>query len=139
MHQELQPGNQRGHTHSRGRWLVACAFLALQVIIPLGYYLQRADSVGRRDERFRWRMFSVVRLQRCSPFVSYRDSTARWQFVDLTSHFQSSWVTLISRQRPQVVRKALRHLCDRVPGDAVRFHYPCAGWEANSTWSRYCR
>jgi hypothetical protein len=45
----------------RGRFIIA--FLAVQLLLPLHYYLVRHDP---HDERFAWRMFSPMRMADCA-------------------------------------------------------------------------
>jgi hypothetical protein len=118
-------------------WLLA----AVQIAIPATYYLgQRAQD----DERFAWRMFSAVRLKRCTVEAFDGDvgvdSPAR---VDLTSALHASWTRSLGRGRERVIAHFLATRCSqpevetaslvrrcqwpsgrRMPAD--RYRYECA-------------
>lgn len=84
------------------------AFLALQVGLPLSYYL----GDNPHDERFAWRMFSPVRLVSCE--VEATDNTSR-QRIDLMAEVHVVSINLMKRGRLPVVKAFARHWC----GDAV--------------------
>lgn len=95
-------------------------FLAVQVLVPLGYYL----GDGGTDERFRWRMFSSVRLQRCR--VSVRGyGTEGPQRLDPGQDIQVAWVNLLKRNRPRVVERYLERACQREGLARVRLRRRC--------------
>src|SRR5262245_37769335 len=87
--------------------LFILAFLAYQVAMPLRYYL------GDRgyDERFSWRMFSTLRLQKCQVHVSEATEHAAaggasaFQEVTVKRDVQAAWVNLLERVRMPVVEK----------------------------------
>jgi hypothetical protein len=90
--------------------IIAIALL-YQVVTPLRYYL----GGGGADERFSWRMFSTVRMQKCSVSVDEQvdDGGALQQRpVDLTQAFHVAWMGMLERNRPQVVDKALKRRCE---------------------------
>lgn len=88
--------------------------------MPLRYYL----GDGGADERFSWRMFSTVRMQKCSVRVDElidEDGALQKRPVDLTQAFQIAWMGMLERNRPQVVDKVLKRRCE---GKQVRqAHY----------------
>lgn len=89
--------------------LIAIALL-YQVAMPLRYYLGERGT----DERFSWRMFSTVRMQKCSVqvFETIEDDGAeKRQRVDLTKMLQIAWLGMLERYRPQVVEKVLSRRC----------------------------
>jgi hypothetical protein len=84
--------------------------LLYQVAMPLRYYL----GGGGADERFSWRMFSTVRMQKCSVRVDEQvdeGGEPQQRPVDLTQAFQIAWMGMLERNRPQVVDKVLRRRC----------------------------
>jgi hypothetical protein len=83
------------------------AFLLFQVAMPLRYYLG-----GRGyDERFSWRMFSSVRMQRCDVRVRELAQDGGESQVDLDRALQIAWIGMLERYRPQVVEQLLRTRC----------------------------
>jgi hypothetical protein len=83
------------------------AFLLFQIAMPLRYYLG-----GRGyDERFSWRMFSSVRMQRCDVRVREHVQDGGERQVDLDRALQVAWIGMLERYRPQVVDELLRTRC----------------------------
>lgn len=82
-------------------------FVALQLLVPLTYYL-RDDPY---DERFAWRMFSAVRLHRCQTTALERrgDDEAP---IALGQVLHRAWANHLSRNRRDVVRAFLRKRCE---------------------------
>lgn len=85
-------------------------FLAIQVAVPLSYYL------GNRmyDERFGWRMFSTLRLQACElevEEVPRAGSAGAPRPVRLHESLHIAWINLMKRGRPDVIDKAMRARC----------------------------
>jgi hypothetical protein len=99
--------------------IIAIALL-YQVAMPLRYYL----GGGGADERFSWRMFSTVRMQKCTVQVDEQvdeNGALQQRPVDLTQAFQIAWMGMLERNRPQVVDKVLKRRCE---GKQVRqAHY----------------
>jgi hypothetical protein len=95
-------------------------FLLFQIAMPLTYYLGGRGP----DERFSWRMFSSVRMQKCSVRV---DETAAGEerAVDLDREVQVAWVGMLERYRPAVVEKLLQRRCERAQASEVRFVRRC--------------
>jgi hypothetical protein len=96
--------------------------LALQLVIPLRYYLGgRGD-----DERFAWRMFSSRRLRSCNVEILERTETRPLHSADVAGDLQAGWISLLRRSRPQVVESYLLERCakDMAPVE-VRFIHTC--------------
>src|SRR5919106_3589436 len=101
-------------------------FLLWQISLPLSYYANEDDS----DERFAWRMFSVLSRFQKSCDVAVSDwgrgagaSANPPQQLDL----QDSWSQLLARNRPAVVEKYLRSRCQINPtASAVQFMQICS-------------
>ncbi len=91
----------------RAKWL--WLLVVLQVAIPASYYL-RGD---RDDERFAWRMFSAVRVQRCSVRAFESDGAERLRRVELDSALHSGWVRALERGRKRAIERFLRQRCQR--------------------------
>ena len=82
------------------------AFIVLQLVAPLTYYL-RDDAY---DERFAWRMFSAVRLYSCQPGVlETHDGNRRPVNLDMAVH--RGWITQLSRNRRDVIVAFLARRC----------------------------
>lgn len=83
------------------------AFIALQLLMPLSYYL----SSNRYDERFAWRMFSEIRSHQCRPqMLAHSERGA--QPVALPSEFHQVWINLLGRQRDEVIEAAMLRVCE---------------------------
>ncbi len=95
------------------RWpgLFIAGFVALQIALPLHYYLARRD---RHDERFAWRMFSPTRMLRCDLTMTVDD-----QPVAMNREFHEAWLTMAARGRRVVIEAMGQHLCRKHPGAAV--------------------
>lgn len=106
----------RGLVHTwRGRFILA--FLAVQLALPLRYYLAHRDP---HDERFAWRMFSPMRMARCTPTVLLDGKP-----LELGTEFHEAWVTLAGRGRFSVIEEMGAALCERHPGAEVRMSIDC--------------
>lgn len=91
-------------------WLL----VALQVAIPLGYYVSDADP---DDERFAWRMFSGVRLKRCSVVARERRNAGDTTALPVRGALHGSWIHALERGRRRVIEQFLYTHCE--PGVAV--------------------
>lgn len=100
----------------QGRFIAA--FLALQLLLPLGYYVVRDDP---HDERFAWRMFSPMRMARCRSAF-----TVDGQPVQLGSRFHEAWIEMASRGRFVVLEGMAEKLCKDHPGSKVGLALECA-------------
>ena len=100
----------------RGRFILV--FLAVQLLLPLAYYVARRDP---HDERFAWRMFSPMRMAKCTPrFVM--DGKP----VELGTQFHEAWLELASRGRFVVIEAMAAHLCKDHPGSSVNVTLDCS-------------
>lgn len=88
------------------RSALVIAWLAAQLAIPLGYYVD-PDPM---DERFAWRMFSPVRMVRCSVRVEEAPDGVR-RPVRLSQELHTVWINLLKRGRPAVVQQLARQRC----------------------------
>ncbi|HEY5925530.1 MAG TPA: hypothetical protein VIV11_27785 [Kofleriaceae bacterium] len=99
----------------RGRFILA--FLAVQLVLPLHYYLLRHDP---HDERFAWRMFSPMRMSRCSARFSVDK-----QPVQLGTQFHEAWIEVANRGRYVVLEGMAEKLCTDNPGKPVELSVDC--------------
>lgn len=99
--------------------LFICAYLLWQISVPLTYYLGH----DRNDERFAWRMFSVLGWthKRCTVTVNETIRSRDQFFVppqDLEPIVQN-FLNLLARNRAAVIKKFLNTRCSVHP-DMVR-------------------
>lgn len=99
----------------RGRFILA--FVALQLAIPLRYYLPHRDP---QDERFAWRMFSPMRMAKCAPTFAVDGAP-----IEIGHEFHEAWKELADRGRFVVVEAMGAALCARNPGKEVRVSLEC--------------
>lgn len=99
----------------RGRFILA--FLAIQLLLPLHYYVLRHDP---HDERFAWRMFSPMRMTQCSVRFSVDK-----QPVQLTTKFHEAWIEVAKRGRYVVLEQMAQKLCGDNPGKPVELTVDC--------------
>lgn len=104
---------------SKVRAFVA-ALVALQLLIPLTYYL-RDDPY---DERFAWRMFSGVRLHRCQT-EAFDLNGEQARPIRLPQVIHRAWINHLSRNRRSVVHAFLERRCEDGEGEAVRVVNRC--------------
>jgi hypothetical protein len=103
-----------------GNALIA-AFLLFQIAMPLRYYLG-----GRGyDERFSWRMFSSVRMQRCDVRVREVLDGDDERAVGLERELQVAWIGMLERYRSQVVDEFLARRCARDGVRRARYERAC--------------
>jgi hypothetical protein len=88
-----------------GRFIAV--FFVGQLLLPLHYYVLRRDP---HDERFAWRMFSPMRLARCTPAFLLDGKP-----LELAAEFHEAWIELAERGRFVVVEAMAAHVCDRNP------------------------
>ncbi|MBZ0237544.1 MAG: hypothetical protein K8M05_34820 [Deltaproteobacteria bacterium] len=93
------------------------AFVALQLLLPLHYYLVRLDA---HDERFAWRMFSPTRMVQCQV-----DFTVDGQAIAAGREFHTAWGEIAVRGRRVVVEAMGAHLCRKHPDKAVVARLAC--------------
>jgi hypothetical protein len=99
----------------RGRFILA--MVASQLVLPIHYYLVRAD---KHDERFAWRMFSPMRMAQCTPAVTIDGAP-----FDLASKFHEAWLSLASRGRASVIEAMAARMCQDHPGKPVVVSVQC--------------
>ena len=99
----------------RGRFIAV--FLALQLAIPLRYYFRHRDP---HDERFAWRMFSPMRMSKCTAQVTKDDVP-----MNLGTEFHEAWTDLVERGRFIVIEAMGAELCSRYPKAAIRVSLEC--------------
>jgi hypothetical protein len=99
----------------RGRFILA--FFAIQLLAPLHYYLVRRDP---HDERYAWRMFSPMRMARCTPSMSVDGAP-----VQLFGKFHEAWVEVAQRGRFVVIEEMAAKLCEQNPGKPVAVTLDC--------------
>ncbi len=113
-----------------GRWLTRwpggfiALFLAVQLLLPLDYYLARRDS---HDERFAWRMFSPTRMVHCDLTITVDD-----QPVDLNHEFHEAWLALAARGRRTVIEAMGHRLCQQHKGAIVVARAECKPLKGDS-------
>src|SRR5215467_8824044 len=99
----------------RGRFILV--FVAAQLLLPLHYYVARRDL---HDERFAWRMFSPMRMAKCTPKASLDGKP-----LDLNTEFHEAWMEMASRGRFVVVEAMGKRLCAQHPGANVTMSLDC--------------
>ena len=99
----------------RGRFIIA--FLLVQLLVPLHYYVLRRDP---HDERFAWRMFSPMRMTKCR--VAFTVDQAP---VELGTKFHEAWLNVAERGRAVVIEEMAKKLCRENPGKPVNVRVEC--------------
>lgn len=100
----------------RGRFIVA--FLLLQMLLPLRYYVAQHDP---HDERFAWRMFSPMRMTKCR--IGFTIDKVP---VELGSTFHEAWLEIAQRGRSMVIDAMAAKLCTANPGKPVEATLECS-------------
>jgi hypothetical protein len=106
----------RALTRTWQGWVILVVVLA-QLVLPLHYYVFRRDP---HDERFAWRMFSPMRMAKCTPKVALDD-----QPLALGKEFHEAWIELAKRGRFVVIERMAERLCAKYPGKAVTIRIDC--------------
>jgi len=113
-------------------------FVALQLLIPLRYYL----GSDPYDERFSWRMFSAVRVRQCTPQATDVLDGGELRAVDLQDAIHTAWITTLERNRAAVIIAFLERRCRESAVETATFTNQClsATHEALPTlrWTRDC-
>jgi hypothetical protein len=99
----------------RGRFILT--FLAIQLLLPLHYYFARRDP---HDERFAWRMFSPMRMVKCTPNL-----TIDGKRQNLGNEFHEAWIEIAKRGRFVVIEAMAAHLCEQHPTSSVIMSLDC--------------
>jgi hypothetical protein len=92
-------------------------FLAVQIALPLTYYVARRDKY---DERFAWRMFSAERVVTCNPIFRVAGKRVR-----LGTRFHEAWLTIAKRGRRDALEAMAARLCAEHPGEPVTLELTC--------------
>jgi hypothetical protein len=101
-----------------------------QLAIPVHYYVRHRDP---HDERFAWRMFSPMRMTKCTPQFTVND-----QPVNLSLEFHEAWLEMAKRGRFNVVEAMGARLCEKHPGAAVHGLLECQYIDRpKATWGGY--
>ena len=103
------------------------AFLAYNVAMPMRYYLGGRGT----DERFSWRMFSTVRMQRCRVKVMETVDGSE-QRLDLQKELQIAWNGMLERYRRPVVDKLLARRCVKAKASRVVFTRSCTDTDGSA-------
>ena len=131
--------SQRQPTRESRPWASTfiVAFLAVQVALPVSYYL--GDDIW--DERFAWRMFSTVRLTGCDSGALREFGGSKTQRVLIWRDVQLAWRNLIERNRDQVARAWLRRQCRQTSASEMQVWTVCTrpgGERSRHVWTRKC-
>ena len=97
-------------------WVIL-VFVTSQLLLPLHYYINHRDD---HDERFAWRMFSPMRMTRCTVDIT-RDGNP----VPLSQEFHEAWFDLAKRGRLRVLEEMGAHLCQQKRDSVVRILLHC--------------
>jgi hypothetical protein len=117
----------RAPARSRSRALsnaFIALFLLFQVAMPLRYYLLG----GGYDERFSWRMFSTLRMQKCQVQVDdviVQNGKRTPRRLDLRATLHGAWINILQRYRPAAVDKLLLRRCATAAVVAARYVRHC--------------
>jgi hypothetical protein len=121
------------HTSKRQRILVSLfigGFIALQLLLPLRYYIVHRDP---HDERFAWRMFSAMRMVDCTPRLAIAGVD-----MPLGGQFHEAWIEIAKRGRFSVLEKMGAALCAEHRGQEVRLSLDCKYLDQPArTWGGY--
>jgi hypothetical protein len=102
-------------------------FLTFHVAMPLRYYVRG----GGYDERFSWRMFSTLRMQKCRVNLeeTIGDDT---RTVELPKVLHIAWIGMLERYRRPVVDKLLARRCEQPDARSVRFERTCVDTDGST-------
>ena len=104
-------------------------FLAVQVAVPALYYV----GEKREDERFRWRMFSSVRVellsQPCQVGLEEIDAAGTARAVAVGREVPEAWFAALQRRVPRVAEGVLRWRCTRSDAAETVLTRVCPGEE----------
>lgn len=95
--------------------------------MPLRYYVRG----GGYDERFSWRMFSTLRMQKCR--VSLEETIGGdARAVELQKALHIAWIGMLERYRRPVVDKLLARRCEQPDARSVRFERTCVDTDGSA-------
>lgn len=106
------------------KWIAlgAAAFLIVQALIPLRYYLSQPTS----DERFAWRMFSTTVRKDChATLYQTIEFDGRQVEEQVPPIMLAPWQTMLNRNRPAAVEKIMKACCLATGVVSVRFRLEC--------------
>ncbi|MBP6630094.1 MAG: hypothetical protein KBG28_20010 [Kofleriaceae bacterium] len=103
---------------------VVVAFLLVQLLLPLRYYLWHRDP---HDERFAWRMFSPMRMATCEARFTVDDQPVR-----ILGQFHEAWLELANRGRFVVLEAMAARLCGQRAGVDVHLTLTCRYMDGSS-------
>jgi hypothetical protein len=106
------------------KWIArgAAAFLIVQALIPLRYYLSQPTS----DERFAWRMFSTTARRDChATLYQTMEFDGRRIEEPVPPIMLAPWQTMLNRNRPAAVEKIMKACCQATGVVSVRFRLEC--------------
>lgn len=111
------------------RWAPSSVFIALFLLFQLGMPLRYYLAGGGSDERFSWRMFSTVRMQRCTvqvdDMLDQAGNSHEERRVDLRKLVHSAWINLLERGREPVISKLLAQRCAQPGVHSARYTRTC--------------
>jgi hypothetical protein len=111
------PGKETEAKRSRAILIFIHLFLAVQIALPISYYVARRDKY---DERFAWRMFSAERMVSCRPLFRVGGEAVR-----LGTEFHEAWITIAQRGRRDVLEAVAARLCQKGNGQPVTLELTC--------------
>jgi hypothetical protein len=88
------------------------------LLLPLHYYLPTHRDA--HDERFAWRMFSPMRMAKCSTKFTRNDAP-----LDATAEFHEAWLELAKRGRFRVIEAMGAHLCKKYSSSSIAIELDC--------------
>lgn len=116
----------REHRHRAWAAWAVVLLVAAQALIPLRYY----TGDDPFDERFSWRMFSAVRVNRCN-LEAFDRTEGRQVPVPLMQEIHVGWITTIRRNREAVMERYLRWRCEEQEVEGARLQNVCISPEGN--------
>ena len=135
----MLPAPPEGRRRRAASAFIAAVALA-SIAVPLRYYL----GSDTHDERFSWRMFSAVRMQKCK--TEYHEAiggTSRP--VKLESILDATWIDAFSRRRERATWLFLERRC-ALPALALtsaritlRCVKPSGEHMPDAVWQRECQ
>jgi hypothetical protein len=100
----------------KGRFILL--LVTSQLLLPLRYYINHRDP---HDERFAWRMFSPMRMSKCTPKFDLDGKP-----IPMASTFHEAWYEIAARGRFEVIEEMGALLCKQHPGSEVTVTLDCS-------------
>lgn len=117
------------------------AFLVVQLVMPLRYYLGDDEY----DERFAWRMFSAIRVVECQTSATEeldREHGDAVRPIDLDRVIHPAWINNIRRNRYDVIEAFLARRCEEEGVARVEIANQCVAADGTARdplkWTREC-